>query len=82
MLTSASRLVEGAGSWNWYLLAECGVAECGGVAYRGLDADAEQVADAADVAAGGVDLGEDAVGAQGLWGSSRPWPRGRSRLAR
>lgn len=41
-----------------------GVAELSGVAHRGFDADAEQVAKASGVAAGGVYLGEDAVGSK------------------
>ena len=42
------------------------MAEGGGVACRAPDAYAEQVAEASDVAVGGVDLLEDAVGAQRL----------------
>jgi hypothetical protein len=40
------------------------VFEGGGVAQGGVDGDAEEVADAADVAAGGVGFVEDAVLAQ------------------
>lgn len=47
----------------------CGVGLCEdqGVAQGRVDSDAEEVADAADVAAGREDLLEDAVLAQGLW---------------
>lgn len=38
----------------------------GCIAHCGFDSDAEQVADTADVTAGGMNLGEDAVGAQRL----------------
>ena len=45
---------------------EVGMGEGDGVAHGGVDGDAEEVADPADVAAGGVDLLEDAVFSQGL----------------
>ncbi len=68
-------LVSGSGNLMWWvLLVEA--AERGGVAHRGLDADAEEVADPADVSAGGVDLLEDAVFSQGLGPEARVRPRG------
>ena len=42
------------------------MSEGGGVAHGGSDGDGEQVADTSHVAAGGVNLGEDAVLSQGL----------------
>src|SRR5207302_9552985 len=60
---------------SWVGCVQVGVVECGGVARRCLDAEAEQVTDPSDVAAGGVDLLEDAVLAQGLRAEagSSPW---------
>ncbi|HUJ64144.1 MAG TPA: hypothetical protein VLX59_01315 [Acidimicrobiales bacterium] len=46
------------------LVFEAGVARGSGVAHGGPDGDAGQVADAADVAAGGVDLLEDGIFSQ------------------
>src|SRR3954452_20363367 len=55
------------GSGNlWVLLSQVGMTEGGGVPHRCLHGDPEQVTDAADVAAGGVDLLQDAVFAQRL----------------
>lgn len=45
-----------------HLSAEDGMVKGSDVAYRVLDADTEQIANATDVAAGCVDLGEDVVG--------------------
>ena len=56
----------------WVLLVE--PAERGGVAHRGLDAEAEKVADPADISASGVDLLEDAVLSQGLGPEARVRP--------
>src|SRR5215471_5361542 len=51
------------------------VVEGGGIALGSLDAEAEQIADSTDVAAGGVDLLEDAVLSQCLGSEIRVGPR-------
>ena len=63
------------GSWNSTVgCFEAGVTESARVAHRGLDAEAEQVAQAPDVAAGGMDLLDYAVFAHGLCGEAGSAP--------
>ena len=54
---------------------EVGVGQGEGVAHGGVYGEPEEVADAADVAAGGVDLGQDAVFSQGLGSQGGSVPR-------
>jgi hypothetical protein len=61
-------LVDGPGSWNSHRWLGLVAGEGEGAARGGFDGDTEQVAAAADVAAGGFDLLDDTVLAQRLSG--------------
>src|SRR6266542_1968923 len=70
------------GSRNWSACGfQLGVVERDGVAHCPLDGESEEVADAADVAAAGVDLLQDAVFAQRLGSEVRSSPSPRELAA-